>query len=162
MRFPRAITGMAKALVDAEGASPPIRELAKAIMKADATPNPGAVPEFLGDSAYEPEGIRELAETALERTAGYEREFASQVLAALRQQRPTVGDRAAGRQREGLQGGELEQLNRAMGMGGDDVPQFTRNELGELLVRNVGPRKAAALAKKHGSAVVFRSTWGRR
>lgn len=58
----------------------------------------------------------------------------------------------------GLQGEEKRKLDEGMRMPDDDTPQFLRNEMGELLVRNVGPRKAAQLAKKHGSEIVFRST----
>lgn len=63
-----------------------------------------------------------------------------------RKEKPVQGE-GAGRA-TGLQGAELEELNRAMGVRKPLVKQFERTEGGELVMHNVGPTRARELAKR--------------
>jgi len=100
---------------------------------------------MLKDRADLPESIRAWCATqSLETVKGYLAN--SPKRANPREERPVQGEGAGAPQ--GLQGAELEELNRAMGVRPPVTKQFERTEGGELVMHNIGPTRARELAMK--------------
>lgn len=100
---------------------------------------------LLRDRADLPESVRTWCATqTLATVKGYLKSSPSKV--AERDTRTVQGDGAGSPQ--GLQGVELDELNKAMGVRPPLTKQFDRTPTGELVMHNIGPTKARELAAK--------------